>query len=1268
MGLTKNSIDFTKAYLTSEIGPYSGPVPGAYYQVSVRAYSTTGYASSADGVSAFEQLVPGTVGDIQNITISGNSLSWDAYPGAQRYYIIYGNAGCFTTGTSVDLKEKMDKQGMANGTYTVKIEAMDTNDGARGAQAISSLTVGPDYNYTGNGPLADPANLTWDGFTARWDAVEHADSYKVTVRRKSDDMVFVDTVTYTNQYKVGGEPILGESYQFTVTAQSGHGYSRSATVTSAWKFIPMKYAVQLNACEHGSISVENTMAEEGELVTVTARPDEGYYFVEMSVDGSPVVGNSFVMPAKAVEVSAVFAPYTEIDAVECTVIEPADGEMPSKAITVPAGAPYTAVVTSITHGGAEYLEPFVGGENYYYSVEFIAHPGYGFIAALPVNINGRDCGTYSGSVTERNASYQFRAEYAPLTGTISVSGGTPRFGSTLTASWSGSEDVQFSWYLDGERISGNSTSFPITYNHNIGKTLEVAATALGFSGEVRKVLGVVGKADAPAAPSLTYTKPSSAGASDATIYTTSAMEWSTDRLVWTPCTGELTDLDAGTYYVRYASTENTMAGAHAAVSIPDGNGLIIAAQAYVEQPVVGEDTSIVVTAGDITYTVSSDSVNDYPSSKLFSNITFTAADGYQFDSETVFTLNGETITMTSRFENIANGFVYLNKIKKPLTGTVNVSGTGEYDTYLTADFSGNNVNDPVYTWYVDGVETSYSKYYSSFNVRAEDIGHEITVRVSDPARDGYIESAPISGRKAAGPTGDLGIIVERKPSAYGAADGEFLFGNFCWGGYEYSTDGASWTSIPDGDSYLYDMATGTYYFRKAADELYEAGKITVVIMPEADKLISMASCTIVEPVDGGTPALTVTVPGGANYTVTVNECTENVSPYNPAVTFAATKYYQYELKFTAAPGYKFEYSGENKTIFKVNGKVISSSGGDMKYGSYLLVRPGFTCAYTPLVGTLEIDGFPFFEETMTAKLTDSNAGGTLTYIWYVDGERKDFGVDQDSFVINYREYVGCELSVTVQDSEHSGMLVSPGVMITDPGKTKLPRPTTAAFSAVTMQLTGVDTGMQYRFNTGAWTAIAGTSVDLSALVSGPCTISVKRPGDGLTILDSDSMTISVTKPAPPVIEHTDCSTISNDDGSITGVKTTMEYRASGAPGWTSIASTSVTGLVPGTYQVRVAAAGTALASEPTEIAVKAFNPFSVVRTGTTVSVSVSALPESGTVIVAEYSCGQMIGIWMQDYAAFTPGEAEFTVSSTSTDVKCFLVSASNRPLAAPITI
>lgn len=127
-------------------------------------------------------------------------------------------------------------------------------------------------------------------------------------------------------------------------------------------------------------------------------------------------------------------------------------------------------------------------------------------------------------------------------------------------------------------------------------------------------------------------------------------------------------------------------------------------------------------------------------------------------------------------------------------------------------------------------------------------------------------------------------------------------------------------------------------------------------------------------------------------------------------------------------------------------------------------------------------------------------------------------------------------------------------------------------------LTNVNTSMKYSVDGGTiWNNITDTTVEIIGITAAN-DVKVYKPGNGTTTTDSAVQTIDITQAAQPTVSGVDCTTSEQNDGEITGVDNTMEYKLSTASEWTDIMGDMITGLVPGTYEVRVQANGTQLAS------------------------------------------------------------------------------------------
>ena len=140
-------------------------------------------------------------------------------------------------------------------------------------------------------------------------------------------------------------------------------------------------------------------------------------------------------------------------------------------------------------------------------------------------------------------------------------------------------------------------------------------------------------------------------------------------------------------------------------------------------------------------------------------------------------------------------------------------------------------------------------------------------------------------------------------------------------------------------------------------------------------------------------------------------------------------------------------------------------------------------------------------------------------------------------------------------------------------------------------LSNVVAGMMYSVDGGnTWAEITDTTAAITG-VTVEKGIQVYQPGDFHETNDSPVQTIAVTKAAAPTsVGANGCTTTEQNDGMITGVNSTMEYKAADGDTWIAITGDSVTGLKSGTYLVRMKGNGTVLASEAVEVTVLKFVP------------------------------------------------------------------------------
>ncbi|MBR3586894.1 MAG: hypothetical protein IKO00_12790, partial [Oscillospiraceae bacterium] len=168
----------------------------------------------------------------------------------------------------------------------------------------------------------------------------------------------------------------------------------------------------------------------------------------------------------------------------------------------------------------------------------------------------------------------------------------------------------------------------------------------------------------------------------------------------------------------------------------------------------------------------------------------------------------------------------------------------------------------------------------------------------------------------------------------------------------------------------------------------------------------------------------------------------------------------------------------------------------------------------------------------------------------------------------------------------SSVVYSPVSQMFAAGKETTPNATFTATGPNSGTLSGMTADMKYRIGNGSWVEVTNSNdVNLTGLSA--CTIQIVKEGDGIINADSDPQNIVVTKAATPTAPRAyDCTTVNNNDGRLTGISASMEYKKSDAATWTSGTGNTLTGLVPGTYYVRTKANGTALASDNQQLTIK----------------------------------------------------------------------------------
>ena len=117
----------------------------------------------------------------------------------------------------------------------------------------------------------------------------------------------------------------------------------------------VKYSINVVQPANGSVAASATSATAGTTVKLTATPAEGYTLDYFTLDGERINGDTFIMPARNVEVSAVFT----ANAYSITVVQPAGGTVTASKLSAFFGE--AVELTAVPDEGYELSHYVVNG-------------------------------------------------------------------------------------------------------------------------------------------------------------------------------------------------------------------------------------------------------------------------------------------------------------------------------------------------------------------------------------------------------------------------------------------------------------------------------------------------------------------------------------------------------------------------------------------------------------------------------------------------------------------------------------------------------------------------------------------------------------------------------------------------------------------------------------------------------------------------------------------------------------------------------------------
>ena len=198
----------------------------------------------------------------------------------------------------------------------------------------------------------------------------------------------------------------------------------------------VKYSINVVQPANGSVAASATSATAGTTVKLTANPAEGYTLDYFTLDGARINGDTFIMPARDVEVSAVFT----ANAYSITVVQPTGGSVAASATSAAAG---TTVELTATPAEGYTLDYFtLDGERINGDTFIMPARNVEVSAVFTAN-------AYSITVVQ------------PTGGTVSASATSAAAGTTIELTANPAEGYTLDYFtLDGARINGDTFIMP----------------------------------------------------------------------------------------------------------------------------------------------------------------------------------------------------------------------------------------------------------------------------------------------------------------------------------------------------------------------------------------------------------------------------------------------------------------------------------------------------------------------------------------------------------------------------------------------------------------------------------------------------------------------------------------------------------------------------------------------------------------------------------------------------------------------------------------
>ena len=408
--------------------------------------------------------------EAQSSTVSFTGLDYGSDAGRVFYTVQEGKQE-----ESIKLSTAFDAE---PGAVKYSINVVQPANGSVAASATSAtagttvkLTATPAEGYTLDYFTLDGARINGNTFimparNVDVSAVFTANAYSITVVQPTGGSVAASATSATagTTIELTANPAEGYTLDyFTLDGARINGNTfimpaRNVDVSAV--FTANAYSITVVQPANGTVSASATSATAGTTVKLTATPAEGYTLDYFTLDGARINGDTFIMPARNVDVSAVFT----ANAYGITVVQPTGGTVSASATSATAGT--TIELTA---------NPAEGYTLDYFTLDGARINGNTFIMpARNVEVSAVfTANAYSITVVQ------------PTGGTVSASATSAAAGTTIELTANPAEGYTLDYFtLDGERINGDTFTMP-------ARNVEVSAvfTANAYSINVVQPAG-----------------------------------------------------------------------------------------------------------------------------------------------------------------------------------------------------------------------------------------------------------------------------------------------------------------------------------------------------------------------------------------------------------------------------------------------------------------------------------------------------------------------------------------------------------------------------------------------------------------------------------------------------------------------------------------------------------------------------------------------------------------------------------------------------------